>query len=389
MPKKYLNKLELHTHAVGNEHRLDILKEVLENGTFLPRTVEYKDIDLSFMEWVKSLTMISDEGKEYPTISLFSNQRFSEYSQSWHHLDENNNLLLNFKAVTRENNPQLGKIQNDNWNIPGDRFYTMKKQRALDNNGTESFLVLKMKQPVAIDMMFKVSIFTTKYADINTFNIKINKLFAARQCYISPNGHFMPMTLENISDESKYNIDDRQFYSQTYQIKVMAYIITEEDYKVEEIPLKIGGNLGFSVKRKKADVEIEEFLCEPSPAGKYYYKPIEVTIKFPDCVEKTKFTLDTHFTITNINIDKKISKISFFVNDEEVSIKEVSEENPVIIQKFDEIKILISKKLYNEEDTIVILSGFNPMVVYSEDLDDMESILDEYQESDEYEINVE
>ena len=68
----------------------------------------------------------------------------------------------------------------------------------------------------------------------------INKSFNSRQCYITPNNHYMPMTLESISDESSYNIDDRQFYGQTYQIKVMGYIITEDDYRVEEVPLKRG-----------------------------------------------------------------------------------------------------------------------------------------------------
>lgn len=387
--RKYLNKLELHTHAEGNERRLDILKEVLENGTFLPRTVEYKDIDQSFMDWVKSLTMISDEGKEYPTISLFSNQRFSEYSQSWHYLDENNNLLLNFKAVTRENNPQPGQMQNGNWNIPGDRFYTMKKQRVLDDNGSESFLTLKMKQPVAIDLIFKVTVFTVKYSSINEFNTIINKAFAARQCYIAPNGHYMPMILDTIGDESKYTIDDRQFYAQTYQIKVMAYVITDEDYRVEESPLKIGGNLGFTVRKKKANVELEEFFCEPTPESEYYYKPIKITINFPECIEKTKFQLDTNFTMTNVDMGEKVLKISFFVNDEEIPIDNVSEENPIIIKKSSEIKISINRKLYDEEIAVVILSGFDPMAVYSDEMDDMESELDEHQKSNEYEINME
>ena len=46
----------------------------------------------------------------------------------------------------------------------------------------------------------------------------------------------MPLTLEDVSDESEYTIDDRKYYSQTYKIKVRGYIIRKEDYKVERIP---------------------------------------------------------------------------------------------------------------------------------------------------------
>ena len=240
MKRKNLNFLDLQRHKVGDEQRLETLKGILEGGTFLPKTLTYEDIDKAFQKWVEKLEIISDDGTKYPTMSLFSNQRFSEYSQSWKFVDKNKNLLLNFKTITRDNNPESGKIQGGLWNIPGDRFYVMKKKRVLDDNGSESLLVLKMRQPVAVDFMYKVSIFFFLYTDLNEFNTLINKAFAARQAYICPNGHYIPMTLESINDSSQYNIDDRQFYAQTFQIKAMAYIITADDYRTEEMPIKTG-----------------------------------------------------------------------------------------------------------------------------------------------------
>ena len=118
MPKEYLNHINLNPSSIGNARRLEMLNDIVKDGTFLPKTLEYKDIDEAFRDWVKGLTIVSDDGKEYPTMSLFSNQRFSEYSQSWQYVDENKNLLLNFKTVTRENNPKYGEIQSGLWNIP-------------------------------------------------------------------------------------------------------------------------------------------------------------------------------------------------------------------------------------------------------------------------------
>ena len=69
------------------------------------------------------------------------------------------------------------------------------------------------------------------YELLNEFNLMMNDKFKSIQCYIRPNDHFIPMILNDISDESEYSIDNRQYYSQTYNITVKAYIITEDDMK--------------------------------------------------------------------------------------------------------------------------------------------------------------
>ena len=70
----------------------------------------------------------------------------------------------------------------------------------------------------------------------NKFNEAMQYEFSAIDCYLSPNDHPMSMTLDDISDESEYTIDDRKYYSQTFKIKVRGYIIRKEDYSVERIP---------------------------------------------------------------------------------------------------------------------------------------------------------
>ena len=75
--------------------------------------------------------------------------------------------------------------------------------------------------------------------------------FSALECYISPNDHPMPMVIENITDESEYNIDDRKYYSQSYQIKLMAYIIRKEDFKVTKIPSRFTMKIMLDETKKK------------------------------------------------------------------------------------------------------------------------------------------
>lgn len=347
MPNEYKNHIDLREETIGKEKQTELISDILKNGTFLPNTVTYKDIDDAFKTWVEDELEITDvNGRKFPTMVLFSNQRFSEYTQSWKFTDTNNNLLLNFKSITRENNPNYGKIQNGYWNIPGkDRFYTMKKQIALDDNGSESLLVLKMRQPTAIDFNFKLSIFTTQYSSINEFNTKINQLFNARQWYIRPNNHYMPMTLENISDESSYNIDDRQFYGQTYQIKVMGYILTEDDYRVDEVPLKYGYNVSFlKVNRPLPDVEIEE--CEEDGKEK-------ITIIFPEKGVKNvaEFKMDEDIQINEIKLDNIFNNYKIFINE-----NKIDSITPIFIKENDIVKIVISKQIKNMEAKMYLFS---------------------------------
>ena len=354
-PKKNINHLALREGVVGNERRAEILDKQFAMSTLLPKPVVYEDIDNAFKEFIKSVEMVSDEGTVYPTMTLFSNQRFSEYSQTWKYTDKNNNILLNFKTVMRENNPQYGKIVGAAWNIPGDnRFYLVKRVRVLDDNGSESFLDLKVRQPMPVDLVYKTSIFTNKYQSLNKYNESINELFKSRQQYICPNGYYMPMTLEAISDESEYSIDDRQFYSQTFNIKLMGYIVREEDFRIDEIPLKRMVTSPFFVKtkRKKADVEIEE--CETIPSEGYDFVPLKMNVTFPGCVNSVTFTMDADFSIEKYEYENLVSKCRVFVNDEELYTN-----GHIIIHENDSVKIMVRHKNPLKEGKLTII-GHDP-----------------------------
>ncbi len=333
--KKYLNHIQIRRPAEGKERQQELSKEIVNKGTFLPKTVEYQDIDNEFKRWVEDELRITYNGQLFPTMVLYSNQRFTEYSQTWKYTDSNQNLILNFKTITRDNNPQYGKIQNGLWNIPGNRFYTMKRAIVLDDNGSESLIYLKVKQPMAIDLMYKLSIFTTNIQAINEFNEIVNDQFKARQAYIRPNGHYMPMTLESITDKSAYEISDRQFYSQTYNIKVMGYIIREGDMRVEERPLKRGIKFGAYLNKTKASVNIEEpDPCDPYE--RYKYQPSRLIIDFPKCVKTVEFSeLGQDFVITSATLDN-VSEYKIYVNDELMG-----PELPIGIKDGEDVRIVI------------------------------------------------
>lgn len=327
MSRFYKNTFDFKTTPDPIERKKDITKGIVQHADYLPKTVSYEDIDRAFKDWVEDMVVVVQDGIKLPTMVLYSNQRFSEYSQSWQYTDENNNVRLNFKTVTREANPSHGTIVGDTYNIPGNRFYNFKSIPAIDENGKKYRIDYKMKQPTAVDLVYKISIMTNRYVTLNEFNETVNKLFNARQNYICPNGHFMSITLENISDESEYNIEDRQFFSQNFTAKVKGYILKEDDFKVEENPIaSIICFEGDTAKRRKPTIELSEYDPCFIEEEQYYRKPIEIDVDLSYCYPckgKTKFTIDEDFTLTEFILKESnnivVDEIKLYVNDELVT----------------------------------------------------------------------
>jgi len=418
-PKPYLNRLRLRNHAFGEERRRNMSKIILERGTPFPLPITYEDIDQTFFNWVEKELSLSYNGKEIPTYRLFSNQRINEYSQTWENLDETGNIVMNFKTITRENNPQHGESQGGSYNIPGHKDFAMFYVPVLQENGEEAYDLYSMKQPFAVNFVYTLNFVCNKYELLNRFNEKINYEFSGLECYIFPNGHSMPMTLDSISDESEYSIDDRKFYSQTYTIKLMGYIIRKEDFKVTHLPsrmivrfldvydgdgkkipskrdsrydlgsdygkitdIEMYGNVDVCDVKEISDInngrpnvvlkedEIPDSCCyeEDSDDSHYYNKKLTVLITIPNCEKELTFTMDTDMVVTSIETEN-IYDFLMFLNEEKVDF-----DKDVKIYDGDEVKIKLSFDDEYKGGTMTII-GYDPNVVL-DDRNNPESELD-------------
>ena len=134
-PKDNITELRLKRGYTGNHQRFIIQMDSFGNNFYLPNPVEYEDIDDAFLDFVDCEIGLVAKGQKVPTYTLFSNHRFSEFSQTYGHTDEDGNLLMDFKTVGRENNPKPGSGQDGLFNIPGNRRYTVGIRSVLDDNG--------------------------------------------------------------------------------------------------------------------------------------------------------------------------------------------------------------------------------------------------------------
>lgn len=427
-PKHIIKNFRNRNHAFGRERRLNMDKTVLENNPHFPNTLGYEDIDREVFNWVDKGFDITFDGKRFNTYKLFSNQRITEYGQTWQNLDEKGNLDINFKTITRESNPQKGDMQGGNYNIPGNITFPIFRVKALDENGVEYTEMYSMKQPTSINLIYTIGIFTNAYKLLNKMNTEIHKEFKSLEKYIFPNGFSIPMELNSVSDESEYTIDDRKYYCQTYQIKVLGYIITNDDYVVTKVPSRLktqfvsGRNSKLRNKKKifniqsleinnqnttlkefdncdsnvkiesikdklsvdevmntpirEEEIEIEE-LCGLQPCWEntedefYVNRKIIINISPSYCNKRLSFISEYHLGVETLQL-KNIKNYKLLINDIEIKV----EDSDVEILKDDTITI---ETTLNNEKEIAQLT----LICY-----DLDSIIENDVNNDPETINV-
>ena len=236
-----------------------------------------------------------------------------------------------------------------------------------------------MRQPFAVNFDYMLTIVTNKYELLNEFNELVHYHFKALQCYIFPNEHPMSMILNSVSDESEYALDDRKFYSQTFNITLRGYIIRKEDFEITHMPSRVifmteGDKFSRKNTKKKKSIEAEEIYdpCKVEEIdNRYYYKTIEANIYFDGCNKEKEFITDFGMTISTIQT-KNVYDFRMFINEEVVDFNNTEE---VEIMNGDKIKFLIEKDTLNKDSKITII-GYDKNVILDRE-EDIESSLDE------------
>lgn len=333
-----MRKLNLNRGDYGDGQRLSFQENELANAPIVPNPVEYEDIDNDFCNYFKdNLSIVDENGKKFDTYTFFSSQRFSEFSQTWGHDDADGNLLMNFFTISRDNNPNWGTLQGGAFNIPGNNRFTVLMREVLDDTGVECYEITSMSQPIQVDIQYRLSLVTGKFKYLNEFNTKMNYMFSSKQCYLCVNGHYMPMTLENISDSSDYTIDGRKFYIQSMDISLKAYIIPRDDIKVNLVP-----------KRKKVTTNLKEYdKCIVSMTlDEDNEEKFVLNIKFNKDSTKFKFKVDENMRLKFIG-KRNANKVIMKINDEEIDIN-----SNIIVNAGDDISIKITQPVGTETSEI-------------------------------------
>lgn len=332
MAKLNFNNLKLTNKKYGVQEVGLLNANMLVNTNILPKPVGYRDVDSDMFEFVKTQLGIYFDGNKIPVFFL-TQQRFSEYSKTWEHVDENGNVYTDFIIITRENNPKKGTQHHEYFNIPGNEFYEIGTSERWDGN-KNILIKYKMRQPYCVDFVYYVKIITTKLTLLNLFNNKIQNTFKALQSYINPNEHHMPITLDDVSDESEYELEERKILIQMFTFNVLGYIINEDDLKIEEMPVRMLG--GF---------EIEQGYQYPK-SNTYGNLLFEFLINSDDFLD---IKMKDYYTITGITSEN--------VNEYEIKVNNSVVDGSFEINKFDRLHIKIKKTDENLKSKIIFLKN--------------------------------
>jgi len=293
LPKNYRKSLNINPPKIGFEARQQILNNIANKGTYLPKSILHEDMDRDFIEYVKNSLKLTLGGQEVPVIFL-SIQRWAEFAKTWKFSDENKNIKIPFITIVRKPDAQVGTNYSGTFNIPGKPTFTYMKIPTWDGN-IKSFDIYKIPQPVSIDMMYEVRLFCNRMRDLNIFNKKMLESFSAGEKYLRINGHPIPLLLDSIGDESVINsIDERKYYVQLYSIKMLGYLLDEEEFEVAP-----------AISRAIQFYEITQDLhTAPYQIVKRKEEgEIELRIQFDPGVNVFNLSIDVDSTYSEIEVD--------------------------------------------------------------------------------------
>ena len=232
LPKKIKNYLPLTPEKVGRERRQQMLDDVTEHGTFLPKGVLHADLDRGMLDFVKDTLQLVVDEKTVPTIDkIITNQNWSQFVESWDFQDLDSNVSLPFIATVRMPEVKYGTFQGGAANIPNRRqffYYTVPTWDG-QRKGAD---VYKIPQPIPVDITFNIKLFCNRMRELNEFNKIVMQTFTSKQAYTQIKGHYIPMTLDSVADESAKDLEKRKYYIANYTFIMKGLLIDEEEFQI-------------------------------------------------------------------------------------------------------------------------------------------------------------
>jgi hypothetical protein len=133
-------------------------------------------------------------------------------------------------------------------------------------NGNEQGMdIYTIPQPVPVDINYSVKIICNRMRELNELNKIVMQKFSSRQAYTFIKGQYVPIILNNISDESQMSLESRKYYVQSYDFTMLGYLIDEEEFEVKPAIARVSQIMeidtsSFKQKRKKSPSNPDEFL---------------------------------------------------------------------------------------------------------------------------------
>lgn len=231
-PKKIKKNLPLTESKVGLARRQELVDKINKDGTFLPKSILHADLDGGFLDFVKNELKTTIDGKSIPVIDiLLTTQNWAQFTETWEIQNLDNNVEPPFISVVRTPEVKYGTNPATLYTIPNRRQYFYAQVPTWDGQraGVD---VYKIPQPVPVDIIFQVKLVCNRMRELNAFNKNVIEKFSSLQAYQVIKGHYIPIKMTNITDESIMEMEKRKYYIQSYEFIMMGFLIDENEFTV-------------------------------------------------------------------------------------------------------------------------------------------------------------
>jgi hypothetical protein len=303
LPKKIKNYLPLTPEKVGRDRRQEMLDDITDQGTYLPKGVLHADLDKGMLDFVKeTLKLVVDE-KTVPTINkIITNQNWSQFVESWNFQDLDNNVSLPFIATVRLPEVKYGTFQGGAANIPNRRqffYYTVPTWDGQRKGAT----VYKIPQPVPVDITFNVKLFCNRMRELNDFNKIVMQTFTSKQAYTQIKGHYIPIIMESVGDESAKDLEKRKYYIANYTFIMKGLLIDEEEFQISPA-------ISRQVTMFEVDTKVRGRNVKPQPPRPNYFDlNLTFVVGVTQLTEVFRYTADL-----KVGEIDNVSSYSVFIN---------------------------------------------------------------------------
>jgi hypothetical protein len=230
--KEIIPTINLKPEKILLARREQLLQDIKYDGTFLPKSLMHPELDRGFLDFVKEDLQTTVAGSIIPMIDLIiTTQNWAQFTETWDIQDLNGNPTLPFITVVRQPEVKYGSNPAIIYNIPNRKEYFYAAVPSWNGN-IKGLDIYKIPQPVPVDITYNVKIVCNRMRELNEFNKNVIQTFASRQAYRQINGHYIPIIMGGISDESVVEVQRRRFYIQNYEFTMLGFLLDEDEFEV-------------------------------------------------------------------------------------------------------------------------------------------------------------
>ena len=243
--------LPLVPKKVLSERREQLLEYIKEDGTYLPKSVLHADLDRGMLDFVKEDLEVVTAGKIVPLLDvIITTQNWTQYLETWQFVDMDYNPTPPFITVVRAPEVKYGSNPALIYNIPNRKQFYYASVPTWNGN-EQGMDIYTIPQPVPVDIKYSVKIICNRMRELNQLNKVVMQKFASRQAYTFIKGQYVPIILDNVSDESQMTMDARKYYVQNYDFTMLGYLIDEEEFEVKPAIARVTQLMEIDTSTKK------------------------------------------------------------------------------------------------------------------------------------------